>query len=123
MPTRQELHKLIDSLPEGAIEAAHKILTQAQVWPPPRPSARQTLATQIRTPDGKPSYSSLQGWEGDTLVTERKNHFHGHELIVIERIRIDGQHLIYKHEITGPGEKHEEREIIFNIPSAPASGN
>jgi hypothetical protein len=116
MPTREELHKLIDSLPEGAIEPAHQILKQAQVWPPSRPSARQTLATQTFTADGKPSSSSLQHWEGDTLVTERKNHFYRHELTVIERIRVDGQRLIYKHEISGPGEKHAEREIIFDLP-------
>jgi hypothetical protein len=31
MPTREELHKLIDSLLEGAMEAVQKLLTIAQV--------------------------------------------------------------------------------------------
>ncbi len=114
MPTREELHTLIDSMPEGAIEAAHRILSQAQVWPPPRP-ARQTFVTQTRSGDGRPSSSSLQHWDGDTLVTERRHHFKGHELMVIERIRVDGQRLTYKHEIEGPGGKCEEREITFDI--------
>jgi hypothetical protein len=37
MPTREELHNLIDSLPEEAIEAAYQALSQFQVWPPPLP--------------------------------------------------------------------------------------
>src|SRR5947208_1614533 len=37
MPTREELHKLIDSMPEGAMEAAHRALSHLQVWPPPPP--------------------------------------------------------------------------------------
>jgi hypothetical protein len=35
--------------------------------------------------------------------------------MVIERIRVDGQRLIYDHEITGPGEKHDQREIVFKL--------
>jgi hypothetical protein len=30
MPPREELHKLIDSLPEGAMEAAHRALSRLQ---------------------------------------------------------------------------------------------
>jgi hypothetical protein len=42
--------------------------------------------------------------------------YKGTELSVIERIRIDGQRLIYKHEVTGPGEKGNEREeIVFDL--------
>jgi hypothetical protein len=37
MPTRAELHQLIDSLPDDAIPAAHVGLTQLQTWPPPIP--------------------------------------------------------------------------------------
>ena len=74
MPTREELHKLIDTMPEGAIEAAHRMLSNLQV----------------------------------------RRHL-GHELTVSERIRVDGQRLIYKHEITGPGEKRDEREIVFDL--------
>src|SRR6266404_6238616 len=37
MPTREELHTLIDSMPDGAIEAAHRMLSNLQVWPPAPP--------------------------------------------------------------------------------------
>ena len=50
-----------------------------------------------------------------TLVTERHHHYKGHELAIVERIRIDGDRLIYNHEVTGPGDKHDEREIRFEI--------
>ena len=59
--------------------------------------------------------SSFTHWEGDTFVTETLRRHKGHEITVVERIRIEGNRLIYKHEITGPGEKHDEREIGFEI--------
>jgi hypothetical protein len=34
MQSREELHKLVDSMPEAAIEAAHRFLSALQVWPP-----------------------------------------------------------------------------------------
>ncbi len=114
MPTREELHKLIETLPEGAIEAVHRMLTQAQVWPPPPPTG-QIVATQMRAPDGRPYSSTLQRWDGDTFVSERKHALKGYDVMVIERIRVDGQRLIYKHEVRGPGGKREEREITFDL--------
>lgn len=39
----------------------------------------------------------------------------GHELMAIELIHIDGQHLIYKHVVTGPGEKRDESEVTFEL--------
>ena len=43
MPTREELHKLIDSLPEGAMEVAYQALSHFQVWPPPLPPQIEEL--------------------------------------------------------------------------------
>ena len=60
--------------------------------------------------------SSFQHWDGDTFVQETLRNHKGHEVTVIERIRVEGKHLVYKHEITGPGDKHDEREITFDIP-------
>jgi hypothetical protein len=37
--------------------------------------------------------------------------------MVIERTRVDGNRLIYKHEVQGPGDKHDEREVVFDLPS------
>ena len=139
MPTRDELHNLIDSMPEGAIEAAHRMLTTFQVWPPVPPpeveemrkrmEQRRTEVMQHQRPGtisgfgGSGSYnpgkgvasSSFSHWDGDTFVTEVLRHHKGHELKVMERIRVDGQRLVYKHEITGPGDNHQEREIVFPL--------
>jgi len=35
MPTRDELHQLVASLPDDALAAAQMALTHMQVWPPP----------------------------------------------------------------------------------------
>ena len=35
MPTRDELHQLVSSLPDGALTAAHAMLAPLQTWPPP----------------------------------------------------------------------------------------
>ena len=34
MASRDELHRLVDTLPEGALENAKRILDHLQVWPP-----------------------------------------------------------------------------------------
>ena len=38
MITREELHRLVDSLPDEAMETAQRMLTKFQVWSPPRPA-------------------------------------------------------------------------------------
>jgi hypothetical protein len=70
---------------------------------------------QMRGPRGKPVASSGERWEGDTLIRETMRNHGGHELRTVERIRVEGQRLIYKHEISGPGDKHDEREVVFNL--------
>src|SRR6476620_10599010 len=44
MPTREELHHLIESLPDEAIPAAHVALTHFQTWPPPIPAEAEDRA-------------------------------------------------------------------------------
>jgi hypothetical protein len=66
-------------------------------------------------PDRGSASSSFSHWDDDTFVTETLRRHKGHEFTVVERVRVDGTHLIYKHEITGPGAKHDEREIAFEI--------
>ncbi len=58
-------------------------------------------------------------WDDDTFVQETLRNHKGHELKVVERIRLEGSRLIYKHAITGPGDKHDQREITFDIPEKP----
>jgi hypothetical protein len=60
--------------------------------------------------------NTIDSGDGDTYVVETYRGLHGHELTVIERIRLDGQRLIYKHEVTGPGDKRDEREVVFELP-------
>jgi hypothetical protein len=48
MPTRKELFQLVESLPEGAIDAAHQTLTRLQVWPPPPPPGREEALERFR---------------------------------------------------------------------------
>ena len=143
MQSREDLHKLIDSLPEGAIEAAHRTLSHLQIWPPAPPpgveemrhSMRQRMDERRRElmqrqrpgmiagfgrssnydPDRGSASSSFSHWDGDTFVEETLRRHKVHEFTVAERVRVDGMHLIYKHEITGPGGKHDEREITFDL--------
>ena len=37
MPTREELHGLVDSLHDGAFFTAYRLLSSLQTWPPPPP--------------------------------------------------------------------------------------
>src|SRR5438034_10404361 len=47
MATRQELHALVDTLPEEAIETAHRILLRMQVWPPPAPPSVEEMLKRM----------------------------------------------------------------------------
>src|SRR6516162_3140125 len=98
MPTREELHKLIDSMPEGTMEAAHRALSNLQVWPPAglpdmetmrkrhkqhREEARNRMVAQQRpgtfsgfggtanyNPTTGSGQSRMNHWEGDTSVVQ-----------------------------------------------------
>jgi hypothetical protein len=48
MATREELHQLVESLPDGAVEAAHQTLTRLQIWPPPPPPGRNEAIERFR---------------------------------------------------------------------------
>ena len=110
-----------------------------QVWPPPPPAGADEMRRRIEerqreimqrqkpgtiagfvgtshyNPQTRSGSSNFNYWDGDTYVHETHRHHLGHELIAVERIRIDGQRLIYKHEVTGPGGKHDERETNFEL--------
>jgi hypothetical protein len=158
MSTREELHKLIDSMPDGALEVAHRDLLNFQVWPPPPPTPPPDMASmkkrldeqylemkkRMETHDRRPrlikrfnagfgsgSYdptrgsgrSSMSHLDGDTLILQTIHRLQGQDLMVIERIRIEGNHLIYKHEVNGPGDKRDEREIVFDLPQGQAQAD
>jgi hypothetical protein len=116
MPTREELHQLVDTLPEQAIEVVHGMLSRLQTWPPVSPSSKSTIAeTRWRAAQGAPVLSSREGWEDGTYIRETVRNHWGHEVKVVERIRIEGGRLVYKHEVLGPDGKCDEREVVFNI--------
>ena len=114
MPSREDLHKLVNSIPDGAIEAAHRVLSTLQTWtPPPHGSEEKIRMTETRTPTG--TRAGFSRWDGDTYVVETHRSVRGHELTIVERLRAEGERVIYKHEVTGPGGKHDEREITFEV--------
>src|SRR5437016_10045310 len=105
MPTREELHALVDTLPEPAMEVVHGLLSRLQVWSPPPPPRNVASGVQVRAADGKPVLSRFERWEGDTFIQETMRNHRRHELKVVEHIHAEGKRLIYKHEITGPADR------------------
>jgi len=146
MATREELHTLVDSLPEAAFEPAHQMLTRFQVWPPPRPprtpeferfreEARERFQQSV---EGKRGFFGMGGggnfdpargsgtagssyWEDETFVADTLRLHKGHQLLIKERIRLEaGKTLIYTHSVEGPGHKIDQHEIRFDVvPNAP----
>jgi hypothetical protein len=142
--TRDELHQLVDTLPEAALEPAEKALQHFQVWPrqpPPAPEIermnrehhermlRSMRPGTISGGGGGGSYSvgregriqngrfSFTRWEERTQVVET-HHFHeGHEITVTKRMRMDddGKSLAYATEIVGPNGKTHRHEITFEV--------
>jgi hypothetical protein len=140
--TREELHRLVDTLPEAALEPAEKALQHFQIWPrqPPqkmeemREAHRERFLRSMRpgtvgSAGGGGSHSigregriengrfSSSRWEDKTAVRETL-HFHkGHEISVTERLRLDddGKVLFYSSEIVGPNSKTQSQEITFEV--------
>jgi hypothetical protein len=114
---RSGLHALVESLPEGALERASRILQHLQVWPP-APSPEMERMRQINqerrmrrlmnpgtigklgtiggyggggsfNPMTGYGHSAHTGWEDDeTVVHETRHFFKGHEIVVAERLRL-----------------------------------
>src|SRR5262245_43801044 len=116
MPSREELHTLVNALPEGAIEAAYRAMSLFQVWPPQFPPEIEELrhkyekrvkevqeahvgaiggvgigSGSMEWPQDQTARSghwSFDYLDGDTLVVETHRYKDGHELAIVERIRI-----------------------------------
>jgi hypothetical protein len=134
MPTREELHKLIDSLSEDAMQTAYRVFSFVQS-PSISGDMRHLLQTQLMglkplmKPGTAPEFGggshydsdrdsgtfSSNYWDGDAYVQETYHRHHGHPLAVIERICILGGRLIYKCQVRGPGDKRDEREVVFDL--------
>jgi hypothetical protein len=144
MPNRESLHKLIDSLPEAALESAQRVLQNYQAWPPEPPidvektrnrvdelfrkrgEQRAALTGtgfagarsggSIFKPDGD-GMASMSTTEGQTSVKLEIQVFRGHRLEIEERLRVsaDKKSLVYSKQIKGPGGKEGHYEIEFEV--------
>jgi hypothetical protein len=139
---RDELHRLVDTLPEGALEHAKRVLEHLQVWPPQQPPEVERIQQEnlermrrsmrpgtAGTCGGGGSYTvgsggkiengafSFSRTEDKTAVVETHRFHGGHEITIIERLRLaqDGKTLIYFHEITGPQGTTDRKEIRFDV--------
>jgi len=68
---------------------------------------------EVRT--GAGTEAGFSRWDGDTYVVGTHRQIRGHELIIVESLRVEGEHVIYKLDVTGPGGKRQEREITFEV--------
>src|SRR5262245_46500286 len=93
MQSREDLHKLVDSLPEPAIEAANRFLSTLQVWPPRPPKDADKKITMIETRTAAGTKAGFSRWDGETYVVGTYRHVRGHELEIVESIRVQGEHL------------------------------
>ncbi len=144
MPSRESLRKLVDTLPEGALQSAEQILRNHQIWPPKPPIEvekmrervhklfRENIEGQIaRTgqgiigshvmggnfkPDGDGG-ASMSASEGQTSVTFEVRIFRGHRLEIEERLRMseDNKSLLYTQTVTGPDGKVGHHNVAFEV--------
>ncbi len=138
---RDNLHALVDSMPEGALENAKRMLEHLQVWPPQPPPEMERMR-QIRQehmerfrrsirpgmggggggtssfdPTTRYGHAGHSHWEDDTLVHQTLHFFKGHEIAVTERLRsADGEKAIrYSHEAQGPKGGSVQQELRFDV--------
>jgi len=105
---REELHRLIDTLPEAVLEQAKGILDHLQTWPPPPPLEIDRIRHQQR--------DRLRRYHEEGNAVRETHHFHeGIEITITERMRLgeNGKALIYKNEIVGPGGQTHTQDITF----------
>ena len=136
---RSDLHLLIDSLPEGALDAVRRMLEHFQTWPPQQPpevermrqieeQQKERMRRRLMRPGmsgggGGGSFSLATGyghsshthWEEDTVVHDSCHLFKGHEIAVTERVGFanDGKAIRYACEVKGPSGGLDE--AIFDL--------
>jgi len=144
MPNREALHKLIDTMPEDALESAERVLKTYQTWPPRLPIGVEELHRRVddllkrrgeewaghnRTgyvtahmgggsfkPDGDGMASAVT-MDGQDLVNFEIRIFCGHRLELEERLHLseDKKSLVYTQQIKGPQEKEGRYEVAFKV--------
>jgi hypothetical protein len=145
--SRDELYRLIDTLPEAALEHAKGMLDHLQTWPPQPPPEidrirrqQQERMHQVARPGFAMSGGSggsymlgpgghvrnghhSFGYQENGAAVHETHHFHeGLEITITERMRLgeNGKTLIYDNAIVGPdGERHTQ-DITFSLGSSEA---
>jgi hypothetical protein len=143
-PDRESLRALVDSLPDGALQAAQRTLEHMQTWPPVQPRLPARIA-ELTKEMGERARRGLKpgtmgGWgrggswstdaegrirsgrysssrtEDGVEVVETHTFHDGREITLIERFRLseDGKTLSYTQEISGPGQS-TQHTIDFDI--------
>jgi hypothetical protein len=145
MSNRITLHRLVDALPEAALEQAERVLTHYQTWPPKPPANVERMHEDVRKrfeenarhqasrtgrgviggfsaggrfgPEGD-GVASMTGWEGESSVRVELRVFRSHSLEFEERLRLsdDKKSLIYSQKIKGPTGKEHTYQLEFNLP-------
>ncbi|HXN64471.1 MAG TPA: hypothetical protein VN862_04000 [Candidatus Acidoferrales bacterium] len=128
MPTRDELHSLVNTLPEAALTSVHVMLERFQVWPP------QPLRGQIDMRDQsffggrsisfdpiakrKRGSQHFSAYEGDTYVCVEKIYFNQHEFVLKSRLEPveQGKKIACTQQIEGPNDQKYEHNINLDLP-------
>jgi len=140
VPDRSSIHKLVDGLPNEALETAEQILRSSQTWKPqPPPDVRQmrqsvkermaedpnahfrelvaTGGPKIPIAFSPDDYreSSGEAWEGETLVIFRICRLQQHDLEIEERFSLseDKSKLLYSQQVHGPNGNNESFDVKF----------
>lgn len=146
MTSRDELHRLIDTLPEGAFPSIRFALELRQNWPE-YPSPQQvitkmrefmrergnarSLAGTIPATAGLGLFGLAQGnkipggntfsyTDGDTYVLDTKLNHKSHQIKTTERLRLDREDrkFHYAIEVTGPDGQFARHEFAFAVDPA-----
>ena len=140
--SRDELYRLIDTLPEAALEHAKGMLDRLQTWPPQPPPEIDRIRRQQQErmhQVARPGFAMASGSGGSytlgagghvrnghhsfgypengAAVRETHHFYEGLEITITERMRLgeNGKTLIYDNAIVGPdGERHTQ-DITFSL--------
>jgi hypothetical protein len=130
MPTRDDLHRIVDQLPEAVLEHAERVLEHCLTWPQPSPDVLELrdrvhkrkhqvtmegrqqaydrrvpgeLRTESRCIPPGTGYVSNMSWINDELVQVTVFRVQGQEVERIERVGLAADRKVkYSVEVIGP---------------------
>jgi hypothetical protein len=146
MTSRDDLHRLVDNLPEGAFPSIRFGLELLQTWPEhPSPQQIMEKMREFMKERGKersvpgsmaamgglglfglaqgnkiPGGSTFSYNDGDTYVLDTKLNHRGHQIKTTERLGLDRENhkLRYAIEVTGPDGQFARHEFAFSVDPA-----